>query len=164
MNHQMEIPKDYSCEDMAPVPATRATNKRLDGSFVQRRHRESSGIDPNELVYKLHNLSKEQHRAYAMDSLRQHYNSVFQNRRKPTYKVYITYHNNEPNNQNLTYLVRVERNTLREVKKKLPMKGSFRFFFIRNADEAEEVEDEELELPFHEKEGSFSVYCRVFPK
>lgn len=161
MNRQMEIPKDYSCEDMTPVPATRASGKKLDGGFAPRRHRESGGIDPNELVYRLHNLSKEEHHMYAMDSLKQHYNSVFQKRRqRVAYKVYLTYYTN---GERETYIVRVERNRLRDVKNQLPIKGSFRFFFIHD-NEAEEIEDEEVSLPYCDKDGNLAIYCRLFPK
>jgi len=155
----MEIPKDYSCEDRASV-------RKLDGRFTPRRHRESAGgVDPNELIYKLQNLTREDHNVYAMHTLHQHYNSVLQKRKKPTYKVYLTYVTTASDGklERETYIVRVERNTLREVKSKLPIKGTFRFFFT-NENEAEEIEDEDLSLPYREKDGSYAIYCRLFQK
>lgn len=162
----MDKPKDYSsvyCEEKPqPVPATRGAIKTLDGSFTARRHRES-GIDPNDLVSRLYNLSREQHKAYAMNTLQQHYSNVFQKRNKQqTYKVCIDYMDN--GQQRERYLVRIQRNILREVKAKLPIKGDYRLFFIHAGNECEEVEDDESILPYHEKDGAFVIYCRAFAK
>lgn len=161
----MEVPKDYSNvykEERAPVPATRGANKSfVDGSIALRRNPEPGGIDPNELSLRLFNLSKEQHKAYAINTLQQHYTTVFQNRSKQTYKVYINYFDN--NRPKEVYLVRVSKNVLREVKAKMPIKGDYRLFFIHPQNECEEVEDDDSILPYHEKDGTFNIYCRVFP-
>lgn len=181
----MEIPKNYSnyyCEERAPVPAARSTTttatnqapaaatgtqqqqpptKALDGAFSTRRHREmgQGGINPADLLPKLYHLSKEQSKAYAINTLQQHYNSVFQKRNHRRYKVYINYWDKKE-----TFLVRIEKNTLREVRSKLPIKGEYRLFFIHPGNECEELEDNEAQLPYHEKDGVFNIYCRVFSK
>lgn len=161
----MEIPKNYSnvyCEERAPKPAIRGTTsstKTLDGSFSTRRHRESvGGINPNDLLPRLYHLSQEQQNSYSIITLRQQF-KLIQERNKQTYKVYINYWDKKE-----TFLVRTERNTLRDVKTKLPIKGDYRLFFIHPGNECEEVEDDECTLPYHEKEGSFIIYCRVFAK
>ena len=162
----MEVPKDYSNvykEEQSPVPATRASARKLfiDGSVSHRRAPEPGGIDPKELSARLFNLSKEQHRVYAFQTLQQHYTSVFQNRTKKTYRVYLNYfENNRPKE---VYLVRVNKNILREVKAKMPIKGDYRLFFIHAQNECEEVEDDDSTLPYQEKDGNFNIYCRVFP-
>lgn len=161
----MEVPKDYSsvyCEEKAPVPATRGTTKTLDGSYRPRRHREAGGIDPKDLLPRLYHLSQEQTSAYANHALHQHYNSVILMRNRQTYKVYINYLDDGKKSE--TYLVRVGKNTLRDVKAKLPIKGEYRLFFIHPGDECEEVEDDDSSLPYHEVGGDFTIYCRVFKK
>lgn len=188
-----EIPKDYSsmyCEDnntlpavisinrntvsnntrnnhqdvqllKPPIPSTRGRPyKTLDGSFVQPKHREQS-IDLLQVVAKLESLPKENHQAYAMDSLHKHYSS-FVNRRKSStqagYKVYIQYTDEKD-----TFVVRVEKNTLKAVRDKMPKRGNYRYFFKRLENTCEEVEFDEATVPFYEKDGSKQIYCQVFP-
>jgi len=176
------IPKDYSvmfCEDSnkisaspnmnatinLPIPSTRgrAPYKTLDGSFVPPKHREQT-VDLRQVVAKLENLPKENHSAYAMDTLNKHYSSVFVNRRKSNqvsrggYKAYIQYHDEKD-----TYVVRVERNTLKAVRDKLPKRGNYRYFFKQLDNTCEEVESDESTVPFHEKDNSRQIYCQVFP-
>lgn len=159
----MEVPKDYSTvyrEEKPPVPATRGATKALDGSFPARRHRES-GIDQNDLLRKLLSISKDQQNQYAMNTLQQHYTDVFHKRNKQTYKVCIDYMEN--GRQKERYLVRIERNTLRDVKVKLPIKGHYRLFFnFAGNQNWEEVEDEDSVLPYNEKDGAFVIHCRAF--
>lgn len=146
-----------------PVPSTRARPyKSMDGSFVQPKHREQS-IDLLQVVAKLESLPKENHRAYAMESLHKHYSS-FVNRRKSNqaeragYRAYIQYHDEKD-----TYVVRVENNTLKAVRDKLPKRGNYRYFFKRLGNTCEEVEFDEALVPLYEKDGLKQIYCQVFP-
>lgn len=162
-----EKTKDYSkvyLEETPPPPQTRRTiTKNLDGAHIYRRHREAGiGIDPNDLTSALYNLSAAQHKAYAINTLQQHYSAVFQKKNKQTYKVYMNYIDEGFKKE--TYLVRIDRNTLRDVKNKLPIKGDYRLFFTHNGNECEEVEDDDATLPYVEKDGAFVIYCRLFPK
>lgn len=155
-----EQTKDYAKlykDDIAPVPQTRRSTKALDGAPVPRRHREANmGIDPMELHSALRNLPQANN--YAMLTLNQHFNEVFP---KKTYKVYIIYMENGKEDGE-TYLVRIDRNNLRAVKEKMPIKGNFRLFFSINDKQFEEVEDDEAPLPCIERDGSRIIRCRVF--
>lgn len=162
----MEIPKDYSSvyrEERTPVPATRGASKSLDGSFAPRRHRESGKeIDFNELKIKLTSLSEEQHKAYAIKTLQQHYDENIVNRKSAKFKVCIEYFGGKDGRER--YVVGVDRNTLRDVKHKMPIKGDFRVFVFHARDQFEEVEDDNTILPYHENEGRLNIHCRVFPR
>lgn len=157
--HDVQLPKP-------PVPSSRGRPyKSLDGSFMQPKHREQSSVNKDllQVVAKLENLSKENHRAYAMDSLLKHYSS-FVNRRKSNqaeqsgYRVYIQYSDEKD-----TYVVRVEKNTLKAVRDKLPKRGNYRYFFKRRENTCEEVEFDDATVPFYERDGSKQIYCQVFP-
>ena len=134
-----------------------------DGARSHKRQCEST-VDLRAVVAKLQNLPQENHRAYAMDTLNKHYSSVFVNRRKSNqvsrggYKAYIQYHDEKD-----TYVVRVERNTLKAVRDKLPKRGNYRYFFKQLDNTCEEVESDESTVPFHEKDNSRQIYCQVFP-
>lgn len=162
----MEQPKNYSSLDSEvrpqPVPASRSRlGKPLDGSFSARRHRESN-LDIHVLSEKLSYLSREQRDEYARHTLKTHYSEVFQKKRQEqNYKVCIDYMDGQ---QKERYLVRTSKNSLRDVKAKLPIKGNYRLFFIHSNNECEEVEDDEAVLPYHEKDGAFVIYCRAFAK
>ncbi|CAA3033053.1 Hypothetical predicted protein [Olea europaea subsp. europaea] len=169
----MEIPKNYSNvynEETAPVPASRSihslnsTKGRMDGECLWRRRRETGGgIDLNELLPKLQNLSKEQHKSYADSTLRQHYNDIFQKpKARSTYKVGIEYMENGQHKDR--YLVKVERNTLEDVKAKLPIKGNYRLFFTHAGNECEEIEDDKSSVPVQRRNNEFYIHCRVFKK
>lgn len=169
MNHHLEVPKDYSCEDVPPpVPAARVTgHRKVIGYSVPRRHLESGGIDPIELMSKLQNLDDELHRQKALKSLRQHH-SVWSRRRQEnriTYKFYLTYISMNYNGRHDrdTYIVRGQSNTLRELKARLPMKGSYRYFFTTAGEGNEEIEDDDAALPYIERDGNLSIYCHLFP-
>ena len=147
----MEIPKDYGSLYREP--------KKIDGVYKPPTHREF--IDPNQLYAKLSNLSKKDRESYAIDTLQKHYNSVFQ--AKPDYRVYINYFDDRQA-ESIAYLVRIEKNKLREVRQKLPLKGNYRLFFKNTNNHCEEVEEDEAVLPFHEKDGCLNIYCHVFPR
>lgn len=150
-----------------PVPSARGgqANKSLDGSFVPLKHREQS-IDLKQVVAKLEDFTKTiqpNHRFFAMDTLNKHYTSVF--RRKPDqlqqpsdYRVYIQYFNEKQ-----LYVVKVSGNYLREVRAKMPIPGSYRYFFKQLDSAYEEVELDDSLVPYHEKDGSRQIYCQVFP-
>lgn len=148
-----------------PIPSSRGRPyKTLDGSFVQPKHREQCvNKDLLQVVAKLESLPKENHRAYAMDSLLNHYSS-FVNRRKSNqaeeagFRVYIQYSDEKD-----TYVVRVHKNTLKAVRDKLPKRGNYRYFFKRRENTCEEVEFDEATVPFYERGGSKQIYCQVFP-
>jgi hypothetical protein len=183
-----EIPKNYSdvySEDLPPpVPATRSSRpgstkglrRNLDGESQCRRRRElGGGIDLNELLPRLDTLSRERQNAYADSTLRQHYNDVFSRRgaaghqnhqapSRPRYKVGIEYVE-QSGRQRDRYLVKVERNTLEDVKAKLPIKGNYRLFFSdATGNECEEIEDDEAPVPFQRRNNEFYIHCRVFKK
>lgn len=163
----MEVPKDYSCEDVAPIPATRVTAEKLDGvPNPARRHNESGGLNLTEFMDKLNNLSKEQQREYALMSFNQHHKEKFSRRNQITYRLYLTYITKGPNGKHErdTYIVQAQTNILRELKAKLPMKGSYRYFFTTVGGGNEEIENEEAPLPYFEKNGNYFIYCRLFPR
>lgn len=136
--------------------------KWSDGANANKRQCEST-VDLRAVVAKLQNLPQENHRAYAMDTLNKHYSSVFTNRRrsdkveKAGFKAYIQYFDEKD-----TYVVRVERNTLKAVRDKLPKRGDYRYFFKQLDNTCEEVESDGSFVPFHEKDGSRQIYCQVF--
>lgn len=158
-----------------------------DGESQWRRRREfGGGIDLNELLPKLDTISREQQKIYADSALKQHYNDVFSRRsqaaiepipsfsyqagpskqtkqhQQQPYKVGIEYV--EQNGQQLDrYLVKVQRNTLEEVKAKLPIKGNYRLFFS-NGDECEEIEDNDEPVPVQKRNNGLYIHCRVFKK
>lgn len=150
-----------------PVPSTRGrTYKSLDGSFVPPKHREQT-VDSQQVAAKLGaHLAKENNSAYAIDTLNKHYSSVFvagrktdRSRSEAEFKVYIQYFNEKET----TYVVKVDRNTLKAVRNKLPKRGNFRFFFKQSDGTCEEVESDDAFVPFHEKESSKQIYCQLFP-
>lgn len=152
------LPKDYSSvyrEDEKPVPSARP-HKALDGSHVLHRHREQ--LDLRQVVAKLQNLATENHSAYAMDTLNKHYSSVFVNRKPSNFKAYIKY----PDERE-TYVVRLNNNTLRDIKDKLPKKGNFRYFFRGEENVCEEVESDSSDVPYEEKGNIQQIYCQLFP-
>lgn len=157
------------------MPATRSANKPVDGSLTLRRRIEHEGIDPMELSKRLFNLSKEQHSAYAINELNQHYTSVFRNQNR----------NNNPNPvQNITrerkkykaaldcyiennrsegiHIVPLKANSLREVKEAIPFRGRFRVFIVRSPNQCEEVEDDNSSLPYQDRGDYYLIHCRVF--
>lgn len=142
----------------------RNTLKSLDGSHVAPKHREQSPIDLMQVVAKLEQLPKENHRAYAMDTLNKHYSSVFNNRKRPEFKervgfrVYIQYSGEKD-----TYVVKVERNTLRAIKDKMPKRGNYRYFFRSQDSTCEELEFDDSIVPHHDVDGQKQIYCQVFP-
>lgn len=131
----------------------------LDGARSFRRP--ESDLFSN--VAKLQNHQQKDQCAYALETLSKHYSSVFSNRRKTDnkkealFKAFIQY-----SEENDTYVVRVEKNTLRSVKDKLPKRGNYRFFFKQLDGTCEEIELDESIVPYHVKGESKYIYCQVF--
>lgn len=175
-----ELPRDYSkvyFEDRPPLPpmrhsiataaatATTTTSKpwgESDGVRTTKTHRETS-VDLQAVVAKLKNLPEQ--RKYALDTMNQHFSSVFAERRNaerrkspPNYKAYINYRDD-----NETYVVRVVHNTLKTIKSKLPRRGNYRYFFKNQLDNTcEEFESDDATVPYIEKDGQRQIYCQVF--
>lgn len=146
-----------------------------------------------QVVAKLVEYQKEDHGAYAMDTLNEHYSSVFPRRQTSeqrnmntintnsriinnnTHNIVDQNHNNNTNsnssyrvcikyhNQRDIYVVRVNHNTLKAVVNKLPIKGTYRYFFRHEDNTNEEIESEQARVPYHEKEGQRQIYCQIFP-
>lgn len=156
-----ETPKDYSnifCEDVKPpVPSLRGHNKQhrqfpiLEGARSNKQI--ESTIDLREVVAKLQSLP----RVYAMNTLNEHYSSY--RRKKSGFKAYVQYYDEKD-----TYVVRVDSNTLKAIRDKLPKIGNYRYFFKQLDNTCEEVESENSLVPYHEKEDSRMIYCHIFPK
>lgn len=136
----------------------------LDGAKSIKPTNES-GLDLKLVVEKLQHLAQENRNAYAIDTLNKHYTSVFTSRRKSehndkqVFKAYIHYENEQD-----TYVIRVNRNTLKAVRDKLPKRGNYRYFFKQLDNTHEEVESDESTVPYHEKAESKHIYCQVFPQ
>lgn len=145
---------------------------QLDGARSLKVPESDLTVDLRAVVAKLQNHSQGNHRAYAMDTLSKHYSSVFNSRRKSSLassdqssaktktalKAFIQYFD-----QKDTYVVRVEKATLRSVRDKLPKRGNYRFFFKQLDNTCEEIEQDESIVPVHEKGDSKYIYCQVFP-
>lgn len=138
--------------------------KSLDGSHVAPKHREQQSIDLMKVVAKLQQLPKENHRAFAMDTLSKHYSSVFTNRKRHDqkeragFRVYIQYSGEKD-----TFVVRVEQNTLRAIRDKMPKRGNYRYFFRSQDSTCEEHEVDGSVVPYHDRDGQKQIYCQVFP-
>lgn len=140
--------------------------KSLDGSHATPYHREQS-VDLMKVVAKLNQLPKDNHHAYAMDTLNKHFSTVFTNRRrfndqkeqqKIGFRVYIQYSGEKD-----TFVVRAEQNTLKAIRDKMPKRGNYRYFFRSRDSTCEELEFDESTVPYHEKDGQKQIYCQVFP-
>lgn len=134
---------------------------RFDGRQVAPKHREQ--LDLAMVVAKLKQLPKEDSRAYAMGTLNEHYTS-FTNRRRvdqnerTSFRVCIQYSGEKD-----TYVVRVNQNTLKAIKDKMPKRGNYRYFFRSRDLTCEELESDDSMVPYHEKDGRKLIYCQVFP-
>lgn len=147
-----EKPKDYSsvyCEE------------RIKSDGESHKRRSESGVDLLAVVAKLQNLPQKNHTVYAIDTLNNHFSSVFANRKAHGrgFKVLIKY-----NEDKESYLFRVERNTMRNVIERSPKKGDFRLFFKQPDEAWEEIEAYDQELPYQERDGNKMIYCQVFNK
>lgn len=158
-----EQTKDYSkvyCEDRPPLPPMRRTVSSKpwgESDGVRAKPHRETPVDLQAVVEKLRNLPSQ--RQYALDSMNQHFSSVFTERRKPSiFKAYINYREDKE-----TYVVRVERNTLRTIKSKLPRRGNYRYFFKQPDSTCEEFESDDAAVPYIEKDGQRQIYCQVFP-
>lgn len=140
---------------------------QLDGARSVKVPEADLTVEFRAAAAKLQNHSRNNHRAYAMDTLSKHYSSVFNSRRKgsdqvarngASLKAFIQY-----SDQKETYVVRVDKATLRSVRDKLPKRGNYRFFFKQLDNTCEEIERDESIVPVHSKGDSKYIYCQVFP-
>lgn len=105
----------------------------------------------------------------ARSTLNMHYNSTIRipRQKKDEYKVYIRYirfdERGAPSPHKDVYVVRVDHNTLRKVKDKLPnYRSNMRFFF--KAARSELYYEEELDnnlIEYTEKNGMRFIHCEV---
>lgn len=179
------LPKDYSsvfCDELRPPPQflmssiTKSTSqqaqtgyKNLDGAIARPVHKELQDFFTNARHNRPQSQVKPQRRELVgFDILNRHFDTVF-NARKPQqfFKVFIQYFrfdtsgNRWPSGE--TYVVRVEINTLANVKLKLPNKRpDFRYFFKdSHQNNYEEIEDDSIQVPYLEKDGTRNIYCQV---
>lgn len=160
-NHRynVESPPSIIRSPLPPIPSTRASHSSSMTMFKPPEGAESRPVyrDQEHLIAKLNQLRKEDHHAYAMDTLNKHFSSVFVETGL-TYKVYIQYFNEKD-----TYVVRVNRNTFGAVRSKMPIRGNFRYFFRCHGNTCEEIESYDSTVPYHDKDGQKVIYCQVFP-
>lgn len=167
-----------------PLPTTRLRSSHatikgehiqkppLDGMAIREVNRESAiknfysiqngrpTIDLDQLSAKLQVLSAEK---IANKALNEHYSSYTERKKhdkleRANYKVYIQY-----SDDHTTFVVRVDRPTLKAVKDKLPKRGNYRYFFRINDKTSEEFEYDGATVPFHEKDNQKQIYCKLFP-
>lgn len=142
-------------------------SKPLDGSCAPPQYRESYKIDLNLVAERLKSID-----SLSRNTLTEHYYTVFPRRGN------ILTHENQPNNENRdnyrvyieysgekdTYVVKVNHNSLKAIKNKMPVKGHYRYFFRSCEDTTyDELESDTSIVPYHDKDGQRHIYCRVFP-
>lgn len=161
-----ERPKDYSqvyTDDFTPIASSRNHRPQkligsLDGASHALKHREK--IDLREVVLKLKNLPECQ--SDANYALSEHYKLCFvKPKNVMNYRVLIKYPviNNKADE---IYAVRINQNTLKAVKDKLPKPGNFRFFF-KTPNCLEEIESDDSTVPiYNESNGIKQIQVFLF--
>ena len=150
------------------MPRSKQPYKSLDGAYARPVHQELQDFFNNVRSKPQQQVKQQPSRdLIGFDILNRHFDTVFKQRISlVSYKVFIQYFkfdsagNQRPLGE--TYVVRVERNTLGYVKQKLPNKRpGFRFFFKDQNNTYEEVEDDNLPVPYREKDSIRNIYCQV---
>lgn len=134
----------------------------MDGAFQPLKHREQNKQALRDIILKLHN-PPESCQLDASRVLNEHYKLCFQKQKLNDYRVLIRYPsvNNKPSE---TFAVKVESNTLRSIKGKLPIRGNYRFFF-KTKNCLEEVESEDSKVPiYNERDGIKQIQLHLFER
>lgn len=145
----------------------RSMYKSLDGTNTRPEHRELQAFfkQVNSKLNQTPDSNSTSSPSIGIDVLKKHYNSVFTHRKH--YKVFVQYFKFDSDGNKRTlddiYAVRIDKNSLRQIKDKIPhRKANFRYFFKdRRCTCDEEYEIDESEVPYREKDGFRLIQCQV---